>query len=124
MNPIRTRHGLALCAALLLGACASALPQPQSVRDPNAPWASYATYGWSPAPAVDGTDQPLLLLDRNIRSAIAAEMQRRGYTESANPDLRITYETTSKPPARMSSRAIPCESAWASAAGAGRSAAR
>jgi len=96
MNPIRTRHGLALCAALLLGACASAPPQPQSVRDPNAPWASYATYGWSPAPAVDGTDQPLLLLDRNIRSAIAAEMQRRGYTESANPDLRITYETTSK----------------------------
>jgi len=94
---IRTRHGLALCAALLLGACAStAPPQPESMRDPAAPWASYATYGWSPAPGVDGDDQPLLMLDQNIRRAIATELQRRGYAESATPDLRITYQTTSK----------------------------
>ena len=66
------------------------------MRDPNANWASFATYGWSPSPGVDGTDQPLLMLDQNIRRAIAAEMQRRGYTESATPDLRITYQTTSK----------------------------
>jgi hypothetical protein len=46
---------------------------------------------------VDGTDQPLLMLDQNIRRAIAAEMKRRGYTESAtDPALRITYETASK----------------------------
>jgi len=96
VSSIRTRHGLALCAALLLGACASAPPQPESMRDPGAPWASYATYGWSPAPGVDGTDQPLLMLDQNIRRAIAGELQRRGYTESENPDLRITYQTTSK----------------------------
>jgi hypothetical protein len=96
VRSIRTRHGLALCAALLLGACASPSPQPESMRDPGAPWASYATYGWSPAPGVDGTDQPLLMLDQNIRRAIAGELQRRGYTESANPDLRITYQTTSK----------------------------
>ena len=93
---MRTRHSLALCAALLLGACASAPPEPESMRDPSAPWASYATYGWSPAPGVDGTDQPLLMLDQNIRRAIAGELQRRGYTESANPDLRITYQTTRK----------------------------
>jgi len=67
------------------------------MRDPNANWASYATYGWSPAPGVDGTDQPLLMLDQNVRRAIAAELQRRGYTESAtDPDLRITYQTASK----------------------------
>jgi hypothetical protein len=67
------------------------------MRDPNANWASFATYGWSPSPGVDGTDQPLLMLDQNIRRAIAAEMKRRGYTESAtDPDLRITYETASK----------------------------
>jgi hypothetical protein len=91
-----TRHRLALCAALLLGACASPPPQPESVRDPGAPWASYATYGWSPAPGVDGTDPPLLMLDQNIRRAIAGELQRRGYTESATPDLRIAYQTTRK----------------------------
>lgn len=97
MAAARIRHSLALVAALLLGGCASAPPQPESVRDPNANWASYATYGWSPAPGVDGTDQPLLMLDQNIRRAIAAELRRRGYTESAtDPDLRITYQTASK----------------------------
>jgi len=97
VTSIRARHGLALCVALLLGACASTPPpQPESMRDSAAPWASYATYGWSPAPAVDGNDQPLLMLDQNIRRAIAAELQRRGYAESATPDLRITYQTTSK----------------------------
>jgi hypothetical protein len=94
---IRARHGLAFVAALMLGACASAPPQPESVRDPNANWASYATYGWSPASGVDGNDRPLLMLDQNVRRAIAAELQRRGYAEAAtNPDLRISYETASK----------------------------
>ncbi len=97
MSAVRTRHGLALAAVVLLGACASAPPQPESMRDPNANWAAYATYGWSPAPGVDGNDQPLLMLDQDIRRAIAAEMQRRGYTESAtDPDLHLTYRTASK----------------------------
>jgi hypothetical protein len=97
MNQVRARSGLALCAALLLAACASSPPQPESMRDASANWASYATFGWAPAPGVDGNDQPLQLLDRNIRSAVAAELQRRGYVESAtNPDLRIAYQTTSK----------------------------
>ena len=97
MSQARARHGLAICATLLLGACASSAPrEPESMRDPSAPWGTYATYGWSPAPGVDGNDQPLLILDQNIRRAIAGELQRRGYTESANPDLRITYQTTSK----------------------------
>ena len=96
MNPVRVRHGLPLCAALLLAACASAPPQPESMRDPGAPWASYATYGWSPSPGVDGSDQPLMMLDQNIRRAIASELERRGYTESADPDLRIAYQTARK----------------------------
>jgi hypothetical protein len=96
MSATRARQALALCAALLMGACASAPPEPESLRDPGAPWGSYATFGWSPGPGIDGNDQPLLILDQNIRRAIAGELQRRGYTESANPDLRITYQTTSK----------------------------
>ena len=96
MSAVRLGPGLALIAALLLGGCASAPPQPESMRDPGANWASYSTYGWVPAPGVNGTDQPLLMLDQNIRRAIAAELQRRGYVEAAdNPDLRIAYETAS-----------------------------
>lgn len=66
------------------------------MRDPGANWAGYASFGWAPAPGVDGNDAPLQLLDGNIRSAIAAELKRRGYVESADPDLRIAYQTTSK----------------------------
>jgi hypothetical protein len=43
-----------------------------------------------------GTDEPLRLLDRNIRASITAELQRRGYAESQDgADLRIYYETAS-----------------------------
>jgi hypothetical protein len=38
----------------------------------------------------------LRLLDQNIRTAIAGEMRRLGYTQDdASPDLRIAYETAS-----------------------------
>jgi hypothetical protein len=96
VSVVRIRYGLAIVAALLLGGCASPPAQPESMRDANADWASYSTYAWAPAPGVNGADQPLLLLDQNIRQAIAAEMRRRGYAESAgNPDLRMAYETAS-----------------------------
>lgn len=86
-----------LLGALLLAGCAASPPQPESMRDPTADFASYRTFGWAPAPGVDGADAPLQLLDRNLRSAIAEEMHRRGYTESAeSPDLRMTYDTASQ----------------------------
>jgi hypothetical protein len=85
-----------LLACVMLTGCAAAPPQPESMRDPTANFASYRTFGWAPAPGVAGTDAPLQLLDRNIRESIAAEMRRKGYQESAeSPDLRIAYETTS-----------------------------
>ena len=97
MSVIRLGHGLALVATLLVAGCASAPPQPQSMRDPSADFASYSTYGWAPAPGVNGNDPPLLMLDQNIRRAIAVEMQRRGYVETADdPDLRIAYQTASE----------------------------
>jgi hypothetical protein len=94
----RARAGTAALtlAALLVASCASSPPAPESMRDPDANFAAYQTYGFPPAPGAGEADAPLLLLDRNIRSAIAAEMQRRGYRESTeNPDLRIAYETAS-----------------------------
>jgi hypothetical protein len=87
---------LALLVTTLAAGCASAPPQPESMRDPGVDFATFRTFGWAPAPAVNEADQPLLLLDRSIRDAIGAEMRRRGYVESPDsPDLRIAYETAS-----------------------------
>jgi len=95
MNAARRTTCLLLVAGLLLGGCASAPPEPESMRDPNAEWTSFATYGWAPAAA--GTDQPLSMLDQSLRRAIAAELQRRGYTESTtDPDLQIAYQAASQ----------------------------
>jgi len=83
-----------LSLALLAASCATPPPEPVSMRDPTVNFAAFKTYGWSPAAAT--SDQPVGLLDKNIRVAISAEMQRRGYVESAEkPDLRIACETAS-----------------------------
>jgi hypothetical protein len=90
-------HGLLLAAAAIAASCASAPPEPESMRDPGADFGAFRTFGWAPAPGVTEADAPLRLLDQNIRTAIAAEMKRRGYEESAgNPDLRIAYDTASQ----------------------------
>jgi hypothetical protein len=95
-------HALALILAfgvVALGGCASSAPsQPDSMRDPQADFSSYRTYGFGTPKTPEGSDEPLKLLDSNIRSAIASELQKRGYVEApagAAPDLRIAYETAS-----------------------------
>jgi hypothetical protein len=68
------------------------------MRDPKADFTAFRTFGWTSGNGVDAGDQPLRLLDGNIRSAVTAELTRRGYAEAAagaTPDLRIAYETAS-----------------------------
>jgi hypothetical protein len=86
-----------VAALLLLAACTTtSAPQPESMRDPQVDFGAFRTYGWQPAPQVDGKDAPVALLDQNIRAAIATELNKRGYVEAANdPDLQIAYETAS-----------------------------
>ena len=100
----RARSMLAAAAGvatlLLLGSCATTPPpEPDSMRDPQANFAAYHTFGWTaPASAPDASDEPLKLLDANLRDSIATEMKRRGYLAApagTTPDLRMTYETAS-----------------------------
>jgi hypothetical protein len=90
---------LALVSATLTGGCASQAPQPSSMRDPQADFSAYKTFGWDETARTDasGQTQPLSLLDSNIRSAITAELKCKGYEEAAAgtaPDLLVAFETT------------------------------
>lgn len=87
---------LALGTATLTGGCASQAPEPESMRDSQADFRAYETFGWDESMSVEASDKPLSLLDSNIRAAIATELKRKGYEEAAagtTPDLHIAYET-------------------------------
>jgi hypothetical protein len=90
----KSRLGFALLLLTMLAACTTPPPPDhQSQTAPDANFSAYSTFGWQP-PAADATDEPMRLLDTNIRTAIRAEMTRRGYTEvDADPQLRVAYET-------------------------------
>jgi len=65
---------------------------------PDADFTSYRTFSWveSTGYGQGSSVEPLRLLDRNIRAAIAAELGKRGYAESSEgPDLRFAYESVS-----------------------------
>lgn len=84
----------ALILVVLLAGCTTPTPPDhQSQTAPDANFAAYRTFGWQPPPAAS-SDEPLRLLDTNIRTAIRAEMTKRGYTEvQDDPQLRVAYET-------------------------------
>jgi hypothetical protein len=89
--------GVALGAATLIGGCASPAPQSESMRDPNADFTSYKTFGWDTAMSIDesGQPQPLSIIDSNIQAAIATELKGKGYEQAAagtTPDLIVSYE--------------------------------
>ncbi|HET7202188.1 MAG TPA: DUF4136 domain-containing protein [Steroidobacteraceae bacterium] len=87
-----------VAASVCSGCATSPAPQPESMRDPQANFAAYRTFGWSAGGTVETSDAPLRLLDANIRAAIATELRKRGYAEAPagdTPDLRIAYETAS-----------------------------
>lgn len=84
---------LAALALALLAACATP-PRHESQVAPGADLAAYRSFALGvPGDDVAG-DEPLRILDANIRAALRAEFTRRGYTEAASdPDLLVDYET-------------------------------
>lgn len=86
--------GLALISVGLLTACSTSVPpERHSQTAPGANFAVYQTFGWQPPPP-GAIDEPMRLLDTNIRAAIRTEMTRRGYTETEEqPQLLVSYES-------------------------------
>jgi hypothetical protein len=95
------RSSLAIClmalgASALVGGCATQPKEPESMRDPQADFSSYKTFGWYREAQPDATGEPVSIVDTNIRAAIKNEMTRKGYQEASAgtaPDLLVDYET-------------------------------
>lgn len=100
MNTARPLRIAALAAmlALLAVGCASAPPEPESMRAADVDFSAFRTFGWAPSQGAGGSEQPLQLLDQNLRKSIAEELGRRGYVPAgdATPELLIAYRTASK----------------------------
>ena len=93
--PVRSRRvaGFALLVASLVAGCASAPPAVTSTQDPQVDIGAFATFGWR---ATDANGQPVSIVDSEIRAAITAGLQRKGYQEAAagaTPDMLLQYET-------------------------------
>jgi len=89
--------GAVLGPALALAGCASQAPQPTAMRDPQANFSAYRTFAFDEKARIDasGQQQPLTILDQNIRAAIATQLKAKGYAEAAagtTPDLLVSYE--------------------------------
>lgn len=87
--------GLAM-AAITVGGCASQPTQPHTMRDPQANFATFKTFGWDVTQSAQGQGQPISIVDSNIRAAITSELKRKGYEEASGgklPDLFLQYET-------------------------------
>jgi Domain of unknown function (DUF4136) len=88
--------GLVLCAAAVTSGCASSPPQPHTMRDPQANFAAFRTFGWAAEQSPQATGQPVSIVDGTIRAAITDELKRKGYEEAGagtKPDLVLNYET-------------------------------
>lgn len=86
---------LAVMLAAVLAGCATSRPPVQSMKNPAADFNSYSTFAWDDGQAGQPA-QTLSIVVSSIRSAIAAELQRKGYTPwsgSGAPDLLLRYET-------------------------------
>lgn len=84
---------LMLAAGLaLLTACASG-PKIRSDQDPAANFAGYRTWNFAPDLGTDRAGYSTLVTS-HFKTAVAREMQARGYTQSDQPDLLVNFFTT------------------------------
>lgn len=81
----------------LAGCATTSAPEHQSQSDPGTNLAAYRTFGWKSAAGEGVSDEPMRMLDVNIRNAIRAELTKRGYTEAeADPQFLVAYDTAAQ----------------------------
>ena len=93
------RNLVAAAAATLFVGCASAPSEPQTLREAQADFSAYRTFGWQAAAAADeGGGKPASIVDGYVKTAIANELKAKGYVEApdgAAPDLTVAWERAS-----------------------------
>jgi len=80
---------LLMAAALLLQGCATQADV-RSDYDHAADFAKYRTFNFVPQPSTDKAGYSTLLT-QDLKNAVTAQMEKRGYTLSDNPDLLINF---------------------------------
>ena len=80
---------------VLATACAAAQPKIRSDYDKTANFSQYRNYGMMPGAgrSPTGGDYSTLIAQR-IETAVSREMEARGYTRSATPDLLVNFSIT------------------------------
>jgi hypothetical protein len=80
---------LAIVASLALLACQSA-PKVRTDYDRSADFGKYRTFNFVSQPSTDKQGYSSLLTEQ-LKAAVTAEMQKRGYTLSDSPDLLVNF---------------------------------
>ena len=96
---MKLRSLIAVAAMTLAAACASAPSEPQTLREAQADFSTYRTFGWHAAAAGnEGGGKPASIVDGYVKTAIANELKAKGYVEAPEgtaPDLTVDWETAS-----------------------------
>ena len=93
----------AVAAGLLLAGCASQ-PQTYSSADQSVDFRAYQTYGFMSELKTDGEDYQSIE-STYLKNAVAREMEKRGFSKSAKPDLLVNFTIQAKEKVR--SRSVP-----------------
>ena len=85
-----------LVGLLMLNACAIS-PRSESAKDVD--FSQYQSFAWAPK-EVQEVEDPILdsaIMDERVKAAVLSALVSRGYVEdNDNPDMLVTYHTTSK----------------------------
>ena len=94
----RWRHVIPLILVASVTGCTTASkPEHQSQTDPGTNLAAYNTFGWKSYTGEAVSDEPMRMLDVNIRTAIRAELTKRGYTEAeTDAQFLVMYDTAAQ----------------------------
>ncbi len=90
------RNTVAVIALILVAGCATAPAEPEVMKDAQANFGAYKTFGWYPQ---GNANQTQSIVDGYIRTAITSAMQTKGYTpapEGTQADLLVEYEAASE----------------------------